>query len=477
MHSRILDYVGTAVLALVLSIIMWVNATLQADGPREGFYPEALPIRVVNAPPDMIATNVSDESVRVKIRAFSSRWPDDTQQNNSATLKPSHFLVTADWGDLEPGTNKVPVKVTCSDRTVTILGVVPPTVFVDLEPKRTQLKDVSVELLNREDVPTFYRVYVSSTVPSLVEVEGPASLVEQVDSLRARVNLAGQRTTIEGDFPLTPVDADGREVRGVKLDQATTTVTVAIERRQNFREVTVRARTTGQPARGYYVSGIDIYPATVTIYGPPSVIDTMAGLVDVRGEVDLAGATGRVSEAMELNLPEGVLVQGAEGSRPFTVLVTVSVDAVTGGTTLEVPLSIRRVPERLVATASVPAVDVILTGPSVLLDELQADQVQAYVDLSGLGPGTHQRQVAAEILAPAGSALRGLVIKDIAPKAVEVTLTEQPTPVPTAPPSPGLEPTAPVTPTAEIEVTATLTATEPLTATRPADASDSTRNR
>jgi len=120
---------------------------------------------------------------------------------------------------------------------------------------------------------------------------------------------------------------------------------------------------------------------------------------------------------------------------------------------------------------------VILTGPSVLLDELQADQVQAYVDLSGLGPGTHQRQVAAEILAPAGSALRGLVIKDISPKAVEVTLTEQPTPVPTAPPSPGLEPTAPVTPTAEIEVTATLTATEPLTATRSADASDSTRNR
>ena len=235
--------------------------------------------------------------------------------------------------------------------------------------------------------------------------------------------------------------------------------------------MTVRARTSGQPARGFFVSGIDIYPATVTVFGPPSVIDTMAGLVDVKGEIDLSGATQKQSKVMELNLPDGVYVLGAEEGKPFTVLVTVSIDAVTGGTTVEVPLGVRRVPEGLIATVSVPAVDVILTGPAVVLDELQIELLDAYVDLSGLGPGIHQREPRVEILGPQDSALRDLVIKDISPKLVEVTLIEPATPTPL--PTPTMVVTATLTPTVSITptmaITAPVAATAQVTTTRPAE--------
>src|SRR4030042_3297907 len=81
---------------------------------------------------------------------------------------------------------------------------------------------------------------------------------------------------------------------------------------------------------------------------------------------------------------------GAQGGQPYEVLVTAGGDAVTGGTTVELPLRAQRLQEGLQVSQFVPVIDVILTGPSVLLDELQTDRISAVLDLGGLGPGTHQ---------------------------------------------------------------------------------------
>ena len=45
-----LDNIGSAILALVLATVVWVNATYTSDRPREDYYPLNIPIEVVNIP-------------------------------------------------------------------------------------------------------------------------------------------------------------------------------------------------------------------------------------------------------------------------------------------------------------------------------------------------------------------------------------------------------------------------------------------
>ncbi|MFO7916515.1 MAG: CdaR family protein [Anaerolineae bacterium] len=450
--ASIREHMGTALLALMLALIVWVNATYQKDPPREDFFPRQIPIQVLNAPSDLVVTNDPAEAVEVKIRTFSSTWE---------KLGVNDFNATADWEALEAGMNTVDIEVSCADPTVNILDFHPEVIYVRLEPQQSEDQEVNVELVGHEEIPLGYRVDSPEVDPEVVTVEGAASAVERVDRVNVSLSIVDQRASLERQLEPIPVDEEGEKVENVKVSPAEVTVRVPIERKQNYREVAIRVLTTGTPSRGYFFSGLDVVPATVTIVGPPETIEEMGGYVETRGEIDLSGATQTIAQKMELALPEGVSVLDTEGEDPFRVLVTANIDAVTGGTTVEVPLRERNVPGGLsVEKMSVSSVDVILTGPAVLLDELETDLLDAYVDLEGLEEGTRQVEPQVEILAPDDSELQDLAVKDVSPKYVEVTLnlastptpggeasptaTATPTPAPTMTPTP--KPTATATP-------------------------------
>jgi len=450
------DDLGTVVLAVGLALVVWVNATYQSDRPREALFPEPIPIQVLNAPIGLTVTNDADEYVSVRIKAFASSW---------ASLTASNFSATADWSGLTEGVHPVSVKVTCSDPTVTIVSTQPESVYVRLERLRKEFASVTVELEDMDDMPLGYAVGSPQVDPEVVRVEGPESAVERVARIVAVISLAGQRTSLDRMVEARPLDKEGNLAAGVRLMPKTVRVSLEVEKKLNYREVAVRARTKGQPARGYFVSSVDVDPDTVTVVGPPAVIAAMAGLVSVKGEVDVTGATRMVAERMEFDLPEGVSVlTEREGDQP-KALVTVGIDAVTGGTTVELTLRATRLGEGLMVRLSVPMVDVILRGPAVLLDDLETDFLDAWVDLGGLGVGRHQVRTLVDIRVAQDSELRNLAVTSILPEYVEADISRIPTPTPTrtATPTPTATPTATLTPTLTLSPTVGITPTYTVT--------------
>lgn len=101
--------------------------------------------------------------------------------------------------------------------------------------------------------------------PDEVTVSGPASALVDVISVVGEVVVSGQRADIDRVISLKPVGQDGQIVESVDVSPSTVRVQVAIEKREDYREVAVRVRTAGQPARGYYVSSINVLPSTVTL--------------------------------------------------------------------------------------------------------------------------------------------------------------------------------------------------------------------
>jgi len=154
----------------------------------------------------------------------------------------------------------------------------------------------------------------------------------------------------------------------------------------------------------------------------------------------VVGATRLIAQRAELALPEGVSVYTEGSTDPRQVLVTVDIDAVMGGATLEVPLKARKLREGYTVSLSVPSVDVILTGPSVVLDELAPDLVDAYVDLTGLESGVHQLKVVVELLASRNPQLADLSVTSVSPAFVEADIrgpgSSAPLPTLTPPPTP-----------------------------------------
>lgn len=433
MRKRLLDRIGTAILALILSAIIWVNATYQTDRPREDFFPAQVPIQVLNEPADLVVVNETVSTVRVRIRAFASSWD---------ALTATDFAATVDWSGLGEGIHITPIEVSVSDPTVTLLRVHPQALYVRLERTERKVQDAVIEVEGEEEAPLGYEVRAPIVEPRQVTLAGAASQVARVALVRGVVSVANQRNPIERTVELIAYDQAGQVVQGVQIAPASVRVQVPIERREGYREVAVRVRTQGQPARGFFVSSVNVSPATVTVVGPPEAVEALGGLVNVRGDLDVTDANRMIAARMELDLPEGVSVWGEAAGQASNVLVTVGIDAITGGTIIELPLRIQRLQEGLQATTFVSVVDVFLVGPAVLLDELQTERLTAFLDLSGLGPGTHQVRPQVEIHMEGQPALQDLVIKDIVPQYVGVTIGEQPVPTPIATPTPTPRPVA-----------------------------------
>jgi YbbR domain-containing protein len=223
-----------------------------------------------------------------------------------------------------------------------------------------------------------------------------------------------RETVIKQDTPIL-IDGAGNKVESLTLSPAAVTVKVVIERQVGYRDVTVRATTRGTPAAGYWISNIRVEPALVTVYGRQSVIDGLPGYLDTE-PIDVNKAKQDVIKRVALSLPEGVLVLG-EGAGKEGILVQISIQPLLGGQTIHRELKLENLRFGLKATASPKAVDIILSGPLPALQELQPEDVQATVDLFGLGKGTHK--LAPSVILPDG---RGLEVKSIVPDIVEVTI-------------------------------------------------------
>ncbi|HEY5669891.1 MAG TPA: CdaR family protein, partial [Anaerolineales bacterium] len=111
------------------------------------------------------------------------------------------------------------------------------------------------------------------------------------------------------------------------------------------------------------------------------------------------------------NLPEGVTLAGEE-----SVLVRLSIAALEGSLPITLPLEVVGLSPEYQAKLSPDTVDLLLTGPLPLLNNLTPGGIRVSVNLSGLEPDVHQVPPKVDLLPPQVS------VASIIPENVEVTI-------------------------------------------------------
>jgi hypothetical protein len=214
---------------------------------------------------------------------------------------------------------------------------------------------------------------------------------------------------------LLAVDEAGQAVTGVTLQPAQAQVSVSIYQRYNARDVGVRVVTSGTPASGYWLSGLSVNPAGVTIQGSPERLNQIGSFVDTL-PVDVSQAAGNLSVHIPLDLPPDLQVLDSEGAIVKNVRVLAQIQPRQGDLTLQRPVELLNVTPGLVAIANPPIVDLLLSGPLPALSQIEENQNLVRVLVEAAGVAGEGAELAPTIIAPSG------IEAQIVPHSVQIIL-------------------------------------------------------
>ncbi|HET9914063.1 MAG TPA: CdaR family protein [Anaerolineales bacterium] len=405
--------IRTFLLALVLGVSVWVSAVSDANPNEVRPYPSPIPIEVVGQDPALVLTSEIPPTMEVTLRAPRSVWEMLTARENSVRA-------TLDLTGLSAGEHQVDIQVNVAVRPYQFVLKNPETVTVVLESLATQTFPLWLSLSGQPAAG--YQVGEATTEESAVAVSGPESVIQQATRARVLVSLDGMRETIDESIPIQVLDAQNKILQGLTINPEAVRVNVPISQQGGYRDVAVKVIVQGQQAAGYRIENISVFPPVVTVFADnPELVNQLPGVVETQ-PLNLQDRKEDIATRLSLDLPENITIIGAQ-----TVQVQVSISPIqTSLTLLNQPINVNGLSEGLSAQTFPQTVDVIISGPVPVLEELTSREITVSVDATGLEVGTYQLTPEVKV------SVENVLVESILPGTVEVVIAVPSTPTPTA---------------------------------------------
>ncbi len=405
MVRAILSNLGTGLTALALGAIVWVVAVREGDPFVTRVLPSPLPIEARGLESGLVLTQPITEALSVTMRRPESVWQD---------LDPSTLVACVDLGGLALGRHDLRVAVVSAEaegcREERFSGIVdrsPAVLSVSLDRLGEEIFPVNVVTVG--EASAGYSVGEAVVLPREVRLSGPVSVLETVQEVVIEVSLQGTRDTIQVRLAPQPQAEMAESIEGLAAAPDTVLVTIPVEAALGFKELAVKPQVLGAPAAGYYISGIDVDPTTVTVAGEPEILETMGGLVETDA-LDVSEAQRDVARRVGLVTPAGV------SPLDETVVIRVRISALLGAQRVTVTPTVEGLGAGLEADVSPSTVELLLSGPLPDLFAIVEGDVAVVLDLTGLDTGTYQIRPVVDLPA-------ALEVESILPQLVQVVIT------------------------------------------------------
>ena len=225
---------------------------------------------------------------------------------------------------------------------------------------------------------------------SEVIIKGAKYKLEQVATVRAMLDVTNIPNPKAGeinvkDIPLVAYDTDGK-IMDVEIVPKTVAANVVIT--SPSKEIPVRVVPVGDLAFGKSIKSIEPSVTKVTVYGEQAAIDEIQQL-DV--EIDVNGIEKNKDYNVTLKKPKGITELSSK-----TMTVKVVIDNATTKEFKDIAVSYRNLSDGLIVQASSEndrKVTVVVSGSEEALENIQATDITAYVDLKNYKTGTHEVEV------------------------------------------------------------------------------------
>ena len=256
---------------------------------------------------------------------------------------------------------------------------------------KTYIDNIQQELLNTDKLDSKLSVSAVSLDCNNIIVKSSQEIIDKIGVVKALIDASQITLTDSGDYTLENVklvayDQEGAILENVEMVPSKVNATVTVDSYHATKPVKII--TTGSFSNGYAISSIESSVKEVVVYGEKSVVDA---LTNVEATVDLSSFDSNkentIETTLDLNKPTGVREMSATKTK-VKIKVESSVDKQVDGVSIHTIGLGNGYTVNAVSDGD-KAISVIVKGVSSVVKEYDSSKVYAYVDLTGLKPGTH----------------------------------------------------------------------------------------
>ena len=309
--------------------------------------------------------------------------------------------IVLDLSDYKTGEYNVKLKYNHSVESVTY-KIDPSSVKVTISEKVSSVKTLTYDLLNQDSLDSKLNVSEVELENSEVYVKGAKTTLDKIATVKALIDVSKLKIDSSGTYKiddsnvedskksitLVAYDNDGNAINNVEIVPNTVVATIKVDSYYVDLPIKVVPKKGTEMATGFAIESATTSASTIRVYGDQDVIK---GLTYIEAPIDVQGLNKDKSFSVNLTKPTGVRYMSETN-----VSVDVKVAEEATKELAGISMQYKNLGSDYVAnTLNIDdtTTTVILKGASTLIDAIKPEDVTAYVDLSGLGAGTHEVEV------------------------------------------------------------------------------------
>ena len=297
--------------------------------------------------------------------------------------------VNVDLSDLKPGVHKVNLKYKQSITSVEY-KLDPSEVTVVVSSKKSETRSVESDIVNLNKLDSKLAINNTKLDTDEVIIKGTEDSLAKVSTIKALINVSNMVDPKSGtntlkDIPLIAYDENGAKV---DVEMVPSKVTATIEIESPSKTVPLEIEPTGNVIFGKAIKNITSSVQKVTIYGSSKVLDNTNS---IKVKIDVNNLKSNKDYTVTIKKPAGIREISEK-----VVTAKVELDDEVTTELSGVKLGVVNLGSNYTAQATsenATEVTVILKGVESIIKNITPSDVEAYVDLEGLGAGDHEVEI------------------------------------------------------------------------------------
>lgn len=389
--KKITNNLGLKILATLFAVALWI-VVVNIDDPLKT---KTYTTSVVPINEDYITDQGKyyewldgNNTVTFKVSAIRSIM---------AKLTSSDFTAIADMEKIEcdeDGNYRVPVTITTSKYGSSDVTISSKQLYLEVALEDLGSCQKAITATTRGNVADGCAIGDVQIVGSnVLKISGPSSVVSQIDTVVAVINVEGMSSDVTDSVVPVLYDADGNVINTAKLKLSLSTVTISAQI-LNTKDVPVEFSTSGKVADGYVVTGIETSLDNVRIKGESGVLNTVNKITIPAEVLDVTDLTEDLQSTVDISsyLPSGTsLVLKTDAKIEAKVKVEPIVTK-----TFELPvtgLTVDGLRDGYSIQYNQDMLEIEVGGAESAMSDLTAKDITGAINLSGFGTGEHQVEV------------------------------------------------------------------------------------
>ncbi|WP_026487417.1 CdaR family protein [Caldanaerobius polysaccharolyticus] len=371
---------GWKIFSVIIAFFLWMYVT-STENPIITYELSNIPVNVKNEniiqQAGLVVLDKKEERVDVKVKG---------RRNDIIALNSSSIIAQLDMSEFKGrGWNNFPVNIIGLPGSIQIVSVQPSSIRMYLDTLVKQQAKVSIRVTG---IPREGYINTDPIVrPDEVYVKGPQSLVKNIESATAQVNISNKRDTLNLSLPVFLIDKNGKEVKNVEYNPKIVDVTVPIYKKK---DVPINVNFTKGLPDDLRLVDYSVDPPYITIAARDDILNRVNNLNTM--PLDISKYTKSAKVQVRLDVPEGVILVNESNK----VTVNMNIQKIMTKDYVKKGIIVRSSDDAK-GSVTTPEVRLTLKGTEGDLNSIKDSDITVYVDITGLMSGKHKVPIKVEV--------------------------------------------------------------------------------